>query len=117
MDLKEYLDRAKVTAIFQKGLPLGSHPNYVPISYCALKLNGEAGEVAEQVGKAFRDDEGRFTPIRMLNIKKELGDVLWYLMMICDQLGIDPNEVAEINLDKLAGRAARGMIGGSGDNR
>lgn len=50
-------------------------------------------------------------------VKKELGDVLWYLAGIASELGLSLTEVAQMNLDKLASRAERGKIGGSGDDR
>jgi NTP pyrophosphatase (non-canonical NTP hydrolase) len=50
-------------------------------------------------------------------IKLELGDVLWYVAQLASELGYDLDEVASANLDKLASRAARGRITGSGDHR
>lgn len=49
-DLDHYQAIASGSAIYPgQGTPLG-------LAYCALKLNGEAGELAEHVGKAMRDD-------------------------------------------------------------
>ena len=52
-----------------------------------------------------------------LAIKKELGDVLWYLSNLCDELNLTLNEVAKLNLEKLNIRLSRGKISGSGDDR
>ena len=50
-------------------------------------------------------------------VAKEIGDVLWYLAVFADHLGISLNAVAQQNLDKLKSRQARGVLGGTGDNR
>lgn len=50
-------------------------------------------------------------------IKGELGDVLWQLSGLCSVLGLELQDVAQANLDKLASRKERGKIEGNGDNR
>lgn len=85
--------------------------------YYALKLNGEAGEVAEKVGKLFRDRGGVLSDAYRLDIAKELGDVLWYTARLAAWVGYSLLQVAALNLMKLADRAARNVLHGSGDNR
>ena len=48
---------------------------------------------------------------------KELGDVLWYINALAIELGVTLESVAQANIEKLAGRAERGTILSSGDNR
>jgi hypothetical protein len=43
--------------------------------------------------------------------------VLWYVAQLATELGLDLEEVAAGNLAKLASRAARNVIAGSGDRR
>ena len=117
MRFEDYVCEAKKTAFFKNEIPKDADPKLVSIFYCTLKLNGEAGEVAEQVGKAFRDDDGKITPERLSNIVKEIGDVLWYLGMLSEMIGIPLSVCARTNLDKLSKRAAEGKLGGSGSNR
>jgi NTP pyrophosphatase (non-canonical NTP hydrolase) len=50
-------------------------------------------------------------------LKLELGDVLWYVAQLASELGFSLDEIAQANLDKLASRAARNVIAGSGDHR
>lgn len=85
--------------------------------YPVLGLAGESGEVSEKVKKIIRDDGGEVTTEKREQIAKELGDVLWYVAAICDELRLDMGAVAEGNLAKLAARQARGTLTGSGDNR
>lgn len=85
--------------------------------YPALGLAGEAGEVEEKLKKILRDDHGLVSDKNKVEIKKELGDVLWYLAQLCDCLGISLEDCATGNLAKLADRKNRGTLQGSGDNR
>lgn len=103
--------------------------------YCITKLNGEAGEAAEKLGKAFRDDnmidflgksevEGeqmiaynQLTEEKFDALVKELGDVLWYVARAAAELGMPLSQIAGQNLTKLSSRAERNVLQGSGDNR
>ena len=91
----------------------------VRLTYPALKLAGEAGEVAEKIGKLMRDGLPKeVTPYEWRqNLEKELGDVLWYVAAIATEIGSSLQDVAKENLKKLEGRAARGTLKGSGDDR
>ncbi|MBI5798439.1 MAG: nucleoside triphosphate pyrophosphohydrolase family protein [Candidatus Yonathbacteria bacterium] len=85
--------------------------------YPTLGLVGEAGEVAEKIKKLFRNDDGVLTDAHREELKKELGDVLWYLAALSRELGFSLDDVAEANITKLRSRAQRGVIKSSGDNR
>jgi NTP pyrophosphatase (non-canonical NTP hydrolase) len=73
--------------------------------------------VADKVKKVLRDRAGVFDLDTREAIKLELGDVLWYLAQLASELGFELEDVAQANLDKLASRAARDQIAGSGDDR
>lgn len=103
MTFNDYQAAAKKTAIY---------PEQHRVIYPALGLAGEAGEVAEKVKKWIRD--GNLDPDA---VKKELGDVLWYVAAVASDLGLTLDDVASANVQKLESRAARGTLGGSGDNR
>jgi NTP pyrophosphatase (non-canonical NTP hydrolase) len=91
------------------------YPERMKITYPALGLAGEAGEVADKVKKIYRDgrDDSRFRG----EIAKEIGDVLWYCAALADDLGFSLQQVAEMNIYKLKSRMSTGKIGGSGDDR
>ena len=109
MDFETYQKKARFTAQYPN---LGS--NYI---YPTLGLVGESGEVAEKVKKVIRDKKGIFDENSKDAIKKELGDVLWYLSNLCTEFDISLDDVAQINLNKLKIRASKGKISGSGDDR
>jgi len=87
------------------------------IVYPTMGLVNEAGEVAGKVKKIFRDHGGEISEEDRQALKKELGDVLWYLTQICTELDLTLQEVAEVNLEKLFSRLERGQIRGDGDER
>jgi len=103
MTFDQYQEQAVKTAIY---------PSSAHITYPAMGLANEAGEVLGKVKKFIRDGtldrEGAIA---------ELGDVLWYAAALARDLNTDLSVIAQQNLDKLADRAKRGVLGGSGDKR
>ena len=109
MHLSEYQQRSRATAVY----PGAGHD----LTYPALGLCGEAGECAEKVKKAIRDDGGVLSDERRAALAAELGDVLWYLAQLATEAWLDLDELAEENLAKLLSRRDRGVLQGSGDAR
>ena len=109
MDFNEYQKRSRKTAIYpQKG------KNFI---YPVLGLLGESGEVAEKIKRVIRDKKGVLDKKTKREIKKELGDVLWYLCQIATELNLSFDEIAMDNLKKLESRKRRNKLSGEGDNR
>jgi NTP pyrophosphatase (non-canonical NTP hydrolase) len=108
VELSEYQELSRRTA---------EYPRTAWLSYPALGLAGEAGEVAEHAKKAIRDDGGEVSDERRSAMAKELGDVLWYVAQLASELGLELEEVAQQNLAKLLSRQRRGVLSGSGDER
>lgn len=110
MQFSDYQRQTAATAIYPgQGTITG-------ILYTGLGL-GEAGEVQGKLKKVLRDSNGVVTDEARAAIAKELGDLLWYVSQTASELDLDLGEVAEGNLRKLAGRAERGTLQGSGDDR
>ena len=99
----------------------GSRPDGTPmftteaereLSIMTLGLVGESGEVAEHIKKALRDNH-----LNGAELKKELGDVIFYWARLCIFFGFQPSEVLKLNIDKLESRRDRGVLRGDGDHR
>lgn len=115
MDLNQYQNRAMETAL------------EVNVEHMAFGLVEEAGEVAAILKRYHRGDDGYydefasqfdFLSVEAVNkLEAELGDILWYVAVFANHLGLSLNEVAIYNLNKLQSRKARDMIRGSGDTR
>ena len=109
MNLSEYQNKASTTALYPN---VGKN-----LYYPALGLGGEVGEVLNKVKKVMRDHGGTVTDEYREILQKELGDVLWYVAALASELGLDLDDVAQANLEKLASRKERGVLSGDGDNR
>ena len=109
MNFNDYQTKARATAKY----PVIGHG----VIYPTLGLVNEAGEVAGQIKKVFRDKGGDINPETREALKAELGDVLWYIAQVATELDLSLDEIAESNIAKLYDRLERGKIGGDGDNR
>lgn len=111
MQFNEYQKEALNTAIY---------PEKYKITYPALGLGNEAGEVLGKIKKWLRGDDGENGEMggeRKEALKGELGDVLWYLAVLARDLGLDLDDIAEHNINKLKARKEKGTLKGDGDNR
>ena len=108
LTFKEYSTAAAKTA---------RYPEDVALAYLIMGLSGEAGELCNKYKKVLRDQDGKLIEENVKALLGEAGDVLWYLARLCDELGVPLEQVAKENIVKLASRAERGVISGSGDNR
>ena len=109
MEFNDYQKLAESTAIYSNR----GHN----VIYPTLGLAGEAGEVAEKIKKVQRDHGGIIDSVRKEEIKKELGDVLWYVSQLALEIGVSLQEVVDANLDKLSNRKLNNTLHGNGDNR
>ncbi len=89
-----------------------NRPKNEIIAIMALGLAGESGETVEHLKKLIRDGH-----LDKKELKKELGDVIYYWSRICVQFGFKPSEVIKTNIEKLESRRERGKLRGDGDNR
>jgi NTP pyrophosphatase (non-canonical NTP hydrolase) len=93
------------------------YPKEKSLEYLSLGLASEAGEVAGKVKKIIRDKDGVLSNEDKQALCLELGDVLWYVAMLAQDMGIKLSEVLTENSNKLRTRMESDKIKGSGDNR
>jgi NTP pyrophosphatase (non-canonical NTP hydrolase) len=89
------------------------HPAENKLHAHALGLCEEAGEFAGKLCKAHRKEE--LPDKRQLG--DELGDVVWRVAALCNQLGYTMEHIMQMNIEKLTDRKQRGVIIGEGDDR
>lgn len=83
------------------------------VMYACLGLSGEVGEVIEIVKKWVFHKK----PIDLLHMEKEVGDIMWYIAMICDSMGFDLDRIMAINIEKLKQRYPDGFSTEASNNR
>ena len=105
-----YQAATAATAIY----PAAGQQTLPALTYLALGLAGETGEVVEKIKKLLRDGD---SPAKRDELAKEMGDVLWYLARLAAELNQPLSAVATTNLEKLRSRQQRQQLHGNGDNR
>lgn len=102
MDANEYQKQAARTLLDKPDFQITDWETMVV--WNALGLAGEAGEVCEMIKKTvchrhtFDGDK----------LKKELGDVTWYLAALCTKFGLNLSDVLSANIEKLNARYPNG---------
>lgn len=107
MELKHYQQKIENTWI--------TNPN--DFSRILLGLFGESGEIAELCKKRLRGDYDNFKEEFLFKLRKEIGDVFYYLCKLCNYYGFSAENILQENIDKLADRKTRNQIQGNGDTR
>jgi NTP pyrophosphatase (non-canonical NTP hydrolase) len=75
----------------------------------AVGMSAEAGEFTEVVkkivfqGKPVNNDN-------LFHLKRELGDIMWYVMQACIGLDVSLEEIVEMNVEKLLSRYPEGAF-------
>lgn len=105
---------------YQKQALTTAHTTYDPLmqtTIWAMGVAGEAGEVIEKWKKIVAYKNGKISDEDLEMLKKELGDVIWYVAVMADSLGISLDEIMRHNVEKLKDRQSRQVITGEGDLR
>jgi NTP pyrophosphatase (non-canonical NTP hydrolase) len=102
MDTQEYQEQVGRTLIDAPDFQITDQQ--VVISWCVIGLTGEAGEVADLVKKGIFHQQG----LDIEKLKKELGDVLWYVAALCTKLGLTMEDAMQHNIEKLRARYPAG---------
>ena len=83
--------------LYAKGLPVER------LLTAAVGMSAESGEFTEIVKKMIFQGK----PVNeqnLFHLKRELGDIMWYVAQACMALDTDFNEIIEMNVDKLKSR-------------
>ena len=83
------------------------------LAVAGLGLTGEAGEVADLIKKNL----GHGHPLEKAKVKKELGDLLWYVAEAAWLAGYTLEDVAQTNIEKLKARYPEGFSEERSKNR
>ena len=81
-------------------LELEDDCNIPPLITAAFGLTAEAGEFTEVVKKIILQGKP-YNEENIFHMKRELGDICWYLAQACMALDTTIDEVIEMNVDKL----------------
>lgn len=92
MDIKTYLDASERTLI-DKGHEMN-------LLHAAIGIGTEAGEMLD----AFKRKLFYGKELDVVNVKEELGDLIWYMAILMRELDLDFHEILQLNIDKLRAR-------------
>lgn len=106
MKFNEYQKLASSTAPDPTKKNFANFSSKEAMTLCAaLGLSGESGELADAVKKHFFQGHA----LEKDTVKKELGDILWYVSAMAGQYGLTLEEIAEANVEKLKKRYPDGF--------
>jgi len=83
--------------------------NVTQLMTAAFGLTAEAGEFTEVVKKMFLQGKP-YTEENIFHMKRELGDIMWYMAQACMALDISFDEVLQMNVEKLSARYPEGTF-------
>jgi NTP pyrophosphatase (non-canonical NTP hydrolase) len=87
----------RLRELYSEGLPVHR------LLTAAVGMSAESGEFTEVVKKMIFQGK----PVNeenLFHLKRELGDIMWYVAQACMALDTDFNEIIEMNVDKLKSR-------------
>lgn len=92
MDIEQYKSDSERTLI-DKGHEMN-------LLHAAMGIGTEAGELLD----AFKRQLFYGKPLDVVNIKEEVGDLMWYVAILLRELDLDFQEILDLNIQKLRAR-------------
>lgn len=80
------------------------------MTYLALGLASEAGEVASRIKNVIRDKAGVYSDDEKLAILREIGDVVWYATILASEIGVNMSDVLTQNYNQTKFRYDRKAV-------
>lgn len=109
-----------------QNLALKTEPNQLDYTYTLERLNQnvrllhgaiglctESGELIDSLKKYIYYNK----PLDIINLKEEIGDVLWYIALLCNALDCSMEEIMDTNIAKLKLRYENKFTEDSANNR
>ena len=84
-------------------LELEDDCNIPPLLTAALGLTAESGEFTEVVKKIILQGKP-YNEENIFHLKRELGDICWYIAQACMALDTSFDEIIQMNVEKLKAR-------------
>lgn len=72
---------------------------FIRVFHSIIGISTEAGELQEALIKVINGEKAD-----NVNIAEEIGDILWYIALACDELDLDLGKIMENNIEKLRAR-------------
>ena len=92
MEIKDYIEQSERTLV-QKGKDLN-------LLHGAIGISTEAGEILD----AFKRHIYYGKELDVVNVKEEIGDIMWYVAILCRELNLEMGDILQTNIDKLKAR-------------
>lgn len=92
MEIKDYIEQSERTLIDK-----GHDQNLL---HAAMGIGTEAGEMLDQFKRVIFYGKD----LDVVNVKEEIGDLMWYIAILVRELDLDFNEILQLNIDKLKAR-------------
>lgn len=83
------------------------------LTHAAMGVCTESAELLDAIKKHLYYGKDLDT----INIKEELGDIMWYIALACDTLDISLEDIMKINIEKLSKRYPEGYTDKHAINR
>ena len=83
--------------------------NVPQLMTAAFGISAEAGEFTEVVKKMFLQGKP-YNEENIFHLKRELGDIMWYVAQACMALDTNIEEVLQMNYEKLSARYPEGTF-------
>lgn len=104
---------AREKEVYDPDVPAAFVIDFGGVLNAALGLSGEVGEFNDMLKKWIFHEKD----LDEQHLKKELGDVMWYVAMMCHSFGWNLDEILHMNIDKLKARYPEGFDVVKANNR
>jgi NTP pyrophosphatase (non-canonical NTP hydrolase) len=115
MNSKDYIKEALRTEVYDteaisKRL---SNIDTIRLIHASEGMQTESAEFTDTIKKFLFYGK----PLDIVNLKEELGDLLWYIAIACDTMGVSIEELMSVNIQKLKARYPEGFTEEKAINR